>query len=401
MDSLTLIDKKEQLRKKAEEIINAAEKEVRKLNTGEESELTSLKKEIADIETQIKQIEESNKRNYKPQSQTKTMKKFSLLKAINDVVNNRTLDERAQEVINAGRAEFRKANQSYNGQIVLPIEERADIQATVATAGQENVAEDKLGILEPLRNSMVLVQAGATYMTGLVGDVSIPVYSGSNVNWEGEVAPASDGAGTFSEVKLVPKRISAEVAISKQFIVQDSNSADEMLKRDIVNAIAEKLEKTILGKEAGSDTKPAGLFATAPAIAGTPTYKDIVDMETALEEANVIGDKVFIVNPSAKAVLKTTEKASGTAKYLMEGEEMDGYKVLTSASVAKALQVGEDEAGVVFGCFNDYVIGQWGGIDLVVDPYTYAANGKIRLVINAYFDAKPRRTASFVTASVK
>ena len=401
MDSLTLIDQKEQLKRKAEELINTAEKEVRKLNTGEESELTSIKKEIADIEAQIKQIEETNKRIFKPQSKTKTMEKFSLLKAISDIANNRTLDERAQEVIYAGISEFRKAGQSYNGQIVLPIEERADIQATIATAGQENVAEDKLGILEPLRNSMVLVQAGATYMTGLVGDVSIPVYSGSNVNWEGEVAPASDGAGTFSEVKLAPKRISAEVAISKQFIIQDSNSADEMLKRDIVNAIAEKLESTILGKEAGSTTKPAGLFATAPAINGVPSYKDIVDMETALEEANVIGDKVFIVNPSAKAVLKTTEKASGTAKYLMEGEEMDGYKVLTSASVAKALQVGADEAGVVFGCFNDYVIGQWGGIDLVVDPYTYAANGKIRLVINAYFDAKPRRAASFVTASVK
>ncbi len=112
-------------------------------------------------------------------------------------------------------------------------------------------------------------------------------------------------------------------------------------------------------------------------------------------------EKVFIVNPSAKGVLKTTEKSTGTAKYLMEGNELDGYKVLTSNSVAKALQVGADEAGVVFGAFNDYVIGQWGGIDLTVDPYTQAANGKVRLVINAYFDAKPRRAASFVTASVK
>mgnify|MGYP000479510234 FL=1 len=53
---------------------------------------------------------------------------------------------------------MRKAGQSYSGQIVLPIEERADIKATVATAGQENVAEDKLGILEPLRASLVLAQ---------------------------------------------------------------------------------------------------------------------------------------------------------------------------------------------------------------------------------------------------
>ena len=238
-------------------------------------------------------------------------------------------------------------------------------------------------------------------MTGLVGNLSIPVYSGSNVTWEGEVAGATDGAGTFTEVTLEPKRITAFIDVSKQFLIQDSNSAEEMLRRDIVNALAEKLEKTILGKEAGSTTQPAGMFATAPTVKGVPTYKSIVNIETALENANVTGEKVFIVNPSAKGVLKTTEKAAGTAKYLMEGNELDGYTVLSSPAVAKALQVGADEAGVVFGNFNDYVIAQWGGIDLQIDPFTQAANGKVRVVINAYFDAKPRRAASFVTASVK
>lgn len=63
-----------------------------------------------------------------------------------------------------------------------------------------------------------------------------------------------------------------------------------MLRRDIVNALAEKLEKTILGK-AGSTTQPAGMFATAPTIKGVPTYKSIVNIETALEEANVNGEK--------------------------------------------------------------------------------------------------------------
>ena len=53
------------------------------------------------------------------------------------------------------------------------------------------------------------------------------------------------------------------------------------------------------------------------------------------------------------------------------------------------------------GNWSDYVIGQWGGIDLTVDPYTQAANGKVRLVINAYFDAKPRRADSFVKKVLK
>ena len=94
MDSLTLLDKKEQLRVKAEALISNAEKELRKLNKEDDDALTSIKKEIADIDSQIKGIEEENKRNYKPQINKKTMDKFSLLKAINDVANNRQLDER-------------------------------------------------------------------------------------------------------------------------------------------------------------------------------------------------------------------------------------------------------------------------------------------------------------------
>jgi HK97 family phage major capsid protein len=357
VNTLELLDKKDLLKKEAESFINDAQKEERKLIDSEQSRFNEITKEIEQIDMQIREIEQTNQRNFKKINKT-SMEKFSLLKAINDIVNNRPLDERAQEVVNAGIAEFRKSGQNVSGQIVLPVEERATIQATVTNAGQENVAEDKLSILEHLRNNLVLVKAGATYLTGLTGNVSIPAYSGSNVLWAGETADASDGAGTFTEVNLEPKRLTAYIDVSKQFLIQDSNSAEEMLKRDITSAIQEKLESTILGKAAGSSTQPAGLFATAPSIAGTPSYTSIVSMETSLEEANVSGNKVFIVHPKAKGVLKVTEKATGTAKYLMEGNEVDGYKVLVSNGVANGLQTGEDESGVVFGNFNDYVIGQ-------------------------------------------
>ena len=386
MDSLTLIDKREQLKKKAEDLISIAEKELRKLNDKENDELNSIKKEIADLDNEIKNIENRNTKT------NKVMAKFSLLKAINDVANNRQLDERAQEVVSNGIAEMRKAGQSFTGQIVLPMEMRSNIQATVATAGQENVAEDKLGILEPLRANLVLVNAGASYMTGLIGDVSIPVYSGSNVGWAGEVSTASDGAGTFSEVTLSPKRLTAYIDVSKQFLIQDSNSAEEMLKRDIVAAISNKLEATILGSEAGSNTQPAGLFNGVVADSTAVTYKDIVNMEAELEDANVMGNIKFIVSPSAKADLKTTEKGN-TDNFLMEGNELNGYPVMCTSAVTGK--------GVIMANWSDLVIGQWGGIDLVVDPYTQAANGKVRLVINAYFDAKPRRAEAFVKKILK
>lgn len=390
MDSLTLIDKREQLKVKAEAILTGAEKEQRKLNDEEVKAFDMLTEQIKQVDEELREI--NNKLN-KEQINKRTMENFSLIKAIGAVANGKQLDERSQEVVNAGIAEMRKSGQSFNGQIVLPVEERASIQATVATAGKENVAEDKLNILEPLRANLVMVKAGASYMTGLVGNVSIPVFSGSNVAWAGEVAGATDGAGTFSEVVLEPKRLTAYVDVSKQFLLQDSNDAEAMLKRDIVNAISEKLEQTILGNTAGSTTQPAGLFNGVTADQAAVTYADVVNMEAALEQKNVSGNIQFIVSPAAKAVLKTTAKVDGASKFIMENNEIEGYPVLCSSAVASK--------GVVMGNFADYVIGQWGGIDLTVDPYTQAANGKVRLVINAYFDAKPRRADAFVKKVLK
>lgn len=383
MSSIELIDKRDQLKVQAEAIISGAEKESRKLTDEENTTFASLKQQIADVEKDIRDLE--NKLNNK--TEKRTMEKFSLLKAINDVANNRNLDEKSQEIVNAGIAEMRKAGQSYSGQIVLPVEQRNDIQATVTSAGEEVVAEDKLQILEPLRANLVMAGAGANFMTGLVGNVSIPVYSGSNVGWAGEIEEAADGAGTFSEVNLEPKRLTAYLDISKQFLIQDSVSAEEMLRNDIVRAITNKLEATILGDEAGTSTKPEGFFNGVTADSADVTFSDIVEMEEALEEANVTGNLTYIVSPSAKATLRTTKKDAGSGLMVMDNNEINGIKVLSTSAVT--------DKGVVLGNFADYVIGQWGGIDLTVDPYTQASKGKIRLVVNAYFDAKPRRAEAF------
>ena len=390
MNSVELLDKKEQLQLKAQNIINQGKHESRKLTTDEEREYNDLCKQIADTENEIRQL--NQKLNKK-----ETMKKetFSLLKAVRAIANNQQLDERSQQVVNAGIAEMRKSGQSYSGQIILPVEERADVQATVADHGQEIVAEDKLNILAPLRDKLVLSAAGANFMTGLVGNVSIPTYSGSTVGWAGEVDAAKDGAGTFGEVELSPKRLTAYVDISKQFLIQDSASAEALLRKDIVDALSNKLEATILGAVAGDATKPAGLFAGVTADTAAITFADILKMEQTLEEKNVGGNIKFIASPAAKAILRTTA-VGGTKsdlRMLMEGNEIDGISTLVTN--------GMTSKGLILGNFNDLVIGQWGGIDLTVDPYTQAANGKIRLVVNAYFDAKPQRADSFVKKVLK
>jgi len=131
MNSVELIDKRNQLKIQAETIISNAEKECRKLDTDETDKLDALKNQMAEIDNEIRQLNEKlNKETNK-----RSMEKFSLLKAINDIANNRQLDERSQEMVNDGISEMRKAGLSYSGQIVLPVEERSTVQATVATAG--------------------------------------------------------------------------------------------------------------------------------------------------------------------------------------------------------------------------------------------------------------------------
>lgn len=110
MNSVELIDKKAQLKNQAEALLSKAQSEQRKLNEGEESEFNSLKMQMAEVEDELRKL------NDKLNKEVNTkMGKFSLLKAINDVANNRQLDERSQEVVNQGVSEMRKAGLSYSG----------------------------------------------------------------------------------------------------------------------------------------------------------------------------------------------------------------------------------------------------------------------------------------------
>lgn len=330
--------------------------------------------------------EPKEERNNISNTRNTNMSKFSLIKAINDVVNNRNINEDALSVIEMGATEMRKSGLSYSGQIQLPVEERAAatddaIVATVQTQGQEIVETEKLNILAPLRGKSILAEAGATFLTGLVGNISIPMYSGSTCGWKGEMVAADNGEGAFDTIELSPKRLTAYIDISKQFLVQDSVGAEEMLRADIVNALIAKLEQTIFGDAQGDANKPEGIFYGADEV--NPSYSAVCDAEADLTD--YLGDKRFVMSPTAKAIFKQTTISGDLSdlRLLMQGNEVDGYPVSVSSNVLAD--------GWAFGDFSELVVAQWGSIDIVVDPYTLATKNAIRLVINAFFDAKVRR----------
>ena len=176
-DYNTLLAEKRTKEAFIDNIIKTGKADNRKLSETENTVFNNSLIELREINRllDIKNAITTNKTN------TKTMNnKFSLVKAIEARANGRTLDETANTVIENGKNEMRNAGLSFSGDIQLPFNYRAGIISGGATTGQEFVSEDKIGMIEPIRDSLVLVQAGAEFLTGLTGDVSIPSYTGTS-----------------------------------------------------------------------------------------------------------------------------------------------------------------------------------------------------------------------------
>lgn len=414
VNSLQLKDQKAQLKKRAQEIIDAVKVEMRDLTDEETQEIEDIKQQMKEKDEELKALQErldnlsveddeeenetstddedekeENKRNNNIISSKMNKKKFSLVKAIRSIANNQPLDDVTLAVINAGSEEARKAGVSAQGQIQLPTEERATV--TVAAEGEDVVATELFDILTPLRAKNVLVNAGARFMGNLVGNVQVPIMTKSNVTWEGEVASAKDGAPTFSHKTLSPKRLTAYVDISKQMIAQDSIGVENAIRTDLINAINSKLEETILGDAAGTATQPAGIFNEV-----TPTavsdFKTICAKEATVEDANVIGDCKYILSNKAKAELRAMAKSTKSTQLVYENGEIDGTQAFNTSNV--------DGKKYVYGDFSNLAIGSWSGLDVTVDPYSKAGDGQIRIVVNMYVDAVVLRPEAFATATI-
>ena len=320
-------------------------------------------------------------------------KRFSLLKAIREVANNQKLDDASQAVVNAGAEEMRKAGQSFGGQIQIPTELREEpVHYTVAGDGDHVVVTDYLNILEPLKAKNVLVNAGANYLTGLVGNVQIPSMSAENVFWEGEVTPTQNGAGAFEHINMAPRRLSAYIDISKQFLAQDSLGAEALIRKQLVEAINDKLEATILSDAAVNGNVPAGIFNGVIPTEITD-YASVCNFESELDQNNFVGEFKYVINPKAKAYLRASIKGTNATGMILENDAIDG----TPAEVTTHMK----DDTIAYGDWNNLYIGQWGGIDLTVDNYTQATKGCVRLVINAYFDYKVVRDGAIVLGKIK
>lgn len=378
---MTILELKEQrlgYQNELNTLIQNAETEKREMNETENSRMAELRSLMDKVDEQIKAQEAENQQlarqcNNKP----KTKKRMKLTSLINKVIEGRAFTEDEAKYIQEARAEMGKSGINPVGQIAV-----RTINASTATQGQETVAEDKLPLDISARNALVASQMGATYLSNLVGDVSLPKYNGTSVTWKGETAPAEDGEGAFSEIVLKPHRLTAKVTVSKQFLAQNSDDVEAALIRDINAAVAEKLDSTIFAGVSGVTDAPKPISNTAGIVAKdistSASYSDVLAMEQAVEEANGNTNEIaFVCSPSVKFAYKGTQLGNGMP-FMYANDEIDGYPAFVSNSVKK-----NDVYCLVP---RDLYIGEWGGLDITVDNVTKADEGCVRLIINGYYD---------------
>lgn len=397
-----LKDEKAQLSARSKEIIGTAKEEKRMFNESESEELANIQSRMAEINIEIEEkIEESRQKPVKREE--KKMANFSLRKAIVAQMTGKVQAAAEQNVIEEGiKLNTRSGVEMTEGSLVIPMSYRSAL-----TSGADNgvlVDEDKQEMLFPLQNKLVLAQAGARFMTGLTGNLVWPKATGANVYWGAETAAANDGAPTFSKsASFSPKRLTAYVDISKQLLIQENRDVEGIIRQLITDAIAQKLESTAFGADGADENTPNGIFAAVEATAGTLDWATIVGLETQVDVANAtMGNLAYIMHPSLVGKAKTKVKDTSGAGGFVFGNDgagmMNGYKVLRTNNVGGDASNGYN---VVYGNWNDYFIGQWGSIEILVDPYTQATKGMVRLVVNSYWNMGVIREESFAAAKLK
>lgn len=404
-----LLERRAQISAKRLEILGTLEGGTEKRSLSEEQikELEELRNEGAIVQAQIdeKETEEARKaEEHKQEEQrenqapiikvTERCVENPLTMLIRGAISGNMVDG-VKSIADEGRRMHNSANLGANERgVYIPMESRAILQATSSTHGQEGVATDLFNILDPIREQLVVAKAGATVLTGLTSNIDLPDYSGTTANWEQETGKAKDGAGTFRTKKLSPKRLATTINISRQLLMQDSAGTEAMLKRDIVASIYTKLESTIFGKGTGGEGAPAGLLHGVSDAGAVKDYGTLVDLATKLRKDLYSGAKIkAIVNPEGYAILSKLP----IMENVVQGFLVSGGKLATGQDVLDTTALAD---GILMGDFSQFVLGQWGALELKVDDTTRFDEGIVRIMVNSYWDYKFRDDKAYKWATI-
>lgn len=261
-------------------------------------------------------------------------------------------------------------------------------------------------LIDVLRNAVVLRQLGAVILTDMVGAFAIPKKTANTTfSWVAEDAAATSTDVTVGTVAFAEKCITGRTRITRSFIKQSSIDAEMMVRDDLMNGMAVALDDGGINGT-GSSNQPTGLLAvsgTNTVAMGTNglaiTWAKVVEMETAVGTANAAGQNpAYLTNSKVRGSMKTIPRVASTAQFIQEGDTANGAPVAVSNLVPSNLTKGTSSgvcSAMIYGDFANLVFALWGGMDLIVDPFSESTKGNLLISAFQSADVNVRYAAAF------
>jgi len=401
-------------------LVAKAKEEKREMNDEENASFDTLQTESEALTRSIERSEqfeknelllgtkEENRASDAPNSEETPKAVFSIHRAIRSQMANGKLEGVEKEVHDRIMASEKPGNITLSG-VAIPVNRaQQSVTGDTGTKGGALVATDLQSPIDFLRPEPLMKKIGATYITGLTGNLRFPKNEGGIVaSWEGETDTTPETANVYGYLDSIPKRLSVTVPISLQNLMQSSNDLEIYTVNEINLAIENAIDAAAVN---GSGTgQPLGILnntnvnvVTTATDGSVPSWDMIVDAETNVFVANASSAKMnYLVNPKTRGKLKKTKHAAGDLNYIMGTDgNVNGYASAVSNHVPSNLTKGTGTAlsAMVFGDFSQLNIHQWGFMDLSVDEFSRKKEGLIEVTVNIFLDVLVKQPKAFSVA---
>ena len=262
-----------------------------------------------------------------------------------------------------------------------------------------------------LRGKMVLADLGMRTMSGLTTKVQIPkVSAGAAAAFVAESAAVADQTATTAQLTLSAKTLGARSSVSRLLLLESDPSIEQIVRDDLVNAIAAKIQDVALEGDSGAEptgiTKVSGIGSIAIGTnGGAPTWASVTGLvkEVEIDNAN-LNDATcgFVTNPKVKSKLANTARVASSDSVMILNAPWDnlyGYPIRFTTDCPSDLTKGSTSgtcSAMIFGDWSQLIMASWGSSpDILVDPYSSSTDGTVQIIVFSEIDLACRHAQSF------
>jgi HK97 family phage major capsid protein len=294
---------------------------------------------------------------------------------------------------------------------------RAGLDTKTGGAGGYTVATDVRDLIELLRNRSRLIQLGATLLSGLDSNVAFPVeITGSTGSWIGENSgtDVADSDGSFGQRGMSPKTYEVTTSFSRKLLAQSSIDVEKFVRADLARAHAVAIDQAGINGS-GESNQPLGILGTSGigdvtigANGGAPTHAVLADLESKVADANADeGDMAFLTTPTMRSKLRKTQEfgTTGEPAWQQLGNSLGvgdvlGYPGRVSRNVPSNLVKGSssDCHAIIFGAWPELIIGEWGVLEIFVDPFRLKKQNMLEVTSYQLADILVRQPGAFAAS---